>query len=61
MNSNQPCHRHPERICGLNNIVNRMDCSICEQTHDRFKSEVKEMNSIKESETKIKEIGNLIV
>jgi hypothetical protein len=60
MNSNQdkePCHKHPERTCGLNNVVNRMDCSICEQTHDRFKSEV---NPTKDSEKEIHEIANQI-
>jgi hypothetical protein len=30
--TDEPCHRHPERICALLNVVNRMDCAICEQT-----------------------------
>jgi flagellar motor switch/type III secretory pathway protein FliN len=62
MNSNQqnkePCHRHPERTCGLKNIVNRMDCAICEQTFST--SKVKEMSTTKESESEIHEIANQI-
>jgi chromosome segregation ATPase len=27
----EPCHRNPTRVCALRNVVNRMDCAICEE------------------------------
>jgi hypothetical protein len=31
----EPCHRNPKRNCALRNIVNRMDCAICEEVAAR--------------------------
>jgi len=60
MNSDkEPCHRHPERACGLKNIVNRMDCAICEQTYEMSKVR-KDATTIKDSEAEIREIANQI-
>jgi len=39
----EPCHRNPKRNCALNNVVNRMDCAICEEVAQKVLDSMKEV------------------
>lgn len=38
----EPCHRNPKRNCALKNVVNRMDCAICEEVAQKMLDSMKE-------------------